>query len=311
MPNFRRPTLAVIVPATDRPPTLERCLAALERSSEPPDELIVVTDPPGRGPAGARNDGAARTRSELLAFVDADVAVEPQALARLRAAFAADPALAAAFGAYDESPADPGAVSRFRNLLHHHVHSDAAGPAETFWAGLGAVRRLDFVAVGGFDAERYDDASVEDIELGMRLRRSGASIVLDPRVRGTHLKRWSLGSMVSTDARRRGVPWMRLQLEAGRMGSSLNLGWRHRLSAAAALAAALAAAVRRPRASLTALAGMVALNLRFYALLRRHGGTSLALVGVPLHFIHHLTGVCAAAVAVGAQVRDRELEAAR
>ena len=49
----------------------------------------------------------------------------------------------------------------------------------------------------------------------MRLRGAGAAIALDPRVRGTHLKRWSLGSMVSTDLRRRGIPWMRLQLEAG------------------------------------------------------------------------------------------------
>jgi GT2 family glycosyltransferase len=305
MPNFRPPSLAVIVPATDSPPTLERCLDALERSSEPPDELIVVTDPPGRGPAGARNDGAAKASSELLAFVDADVAVDPEALARLRAAFADDPALAAAFGAYDDAPADPGAVSRFRNLLHHHVHTDAAGPAATFWAGLGAVRRPDFVAAGGFDAERYTEASVEDIELGMRLRRSGASIVLDPWVRGTHLKRWSLSSMVSTDMWRRGVPWMRLQLEAGRIEGSLNLGWRHRLSALAALAAALAAIARRPGAAVAALAGMVALNLRFYALLRRRGGASLALIGVPLHLVHHLTAACAAATAVGAHALAR------
>jgi GT2 family glycosyltransferase len=305
MPNFRPPSLAVIVPATDSPPTLERCLAALERSSEPPDELIVVSDPPGRGPAGARNDGAAQADSELLAFVDADVAVDPEALARLRGAFSADPALAAAFGAYDDSPADPGAVSTFRNLLHHHVHTDAAGPAETFWAGLGAVRRPDFVAAGGFDAERYADASVEDIELGMRLRRSGARILLDPGVTGTHLKRWSLGSMVSTDMWRRGVPWMRLQLEAGRIAGSLNLGWRHRLSAAAALAAALAALARRPAAALAALAGMVALNVRFYALLRRRGGASLALIGVPLHLVHLLTAVCAVATAVGAHALAR------
>ena len=259
----------------------------------------------GPGPAGARNDGAARATSELLAFVDADVAVDPEALARLRAAFADDPALAAAFGAYDDAPADPGAVSRFRNLLHHHVHTDAAGPAATFWAGLGAVRRPDFVAAGGFDAERYAEASVEDIELGMRLRRSGASIVLDPWVRGTHLKRWSLGSMVSTDMWRRGVPWMRLQLEAGRIEGSLNLGWRHRLSALAALAAALAAIARRPGAAVAALAGMVALNVRFYALLRRRGGASLALIGVPLHLVHHLTAACAAATAVGAHVLAR------
>ena len=55
--------------------------------------------------------------------------------------FAADPTLSALFGAYDDLPAAPGIVSNFRNLLHHHVHHRNAGPAETFWTGLGAVRR--------------------------------------------------------------------------------------------------------------------------------------------------------------------------
>ena len=194
----------------------------------------------------------------------------------------------------------------FRNLLHHHVHAEAAGPAETFWAGLGAVRRPAFVAAGGFDSERFAVASVEDIELGMRLREGGAAIALDPRVRGTHLKRWSLGSMVSTDLRRRGIPWMRLQLEAGALSGALNLGWRHRLSALAAVAAALAAILRRPAAALAAAGAMVALNLRFYALLRRRGGARLALAGVPLHLVHHLTAAGAAIAAVVAHALGGE-----
>ncbi|MGH7896935.1 MAG: acetone carboxylase subunit gamma, partial [Candidatus Binatia bacterium] len=44
--------------------------------------------------------------------------------------------------------------SRFRNLLHRHVHQEGAGPATTFWAGLGAIRREAFERVGGFDALR-------------------------------------------------------------------------------------------------------------------------------------------------------------
>jgi hypothetical protein len=295
----------VIVPATDRPATLPRCLEALAASSEPPEELFVVTGPPGSGPAAARNAGAAEASSELVAFVDADVAVAPEALARLRGLFAADPGLAAAFGAYDEAPAAPGVVSRFRNLLHHHVHSEGAGPAETFWAGLGAVRRPDFLAAGGFDAERFGLASVEDIELGMRLREGGATIALDPGVRGTHLKRWSLGSMIATDLRRRGIPWTRLQLEAGGFSGALNLGWRHRLSAVAAVGAALGALARRPAAAAGAVGAVVALNLRFYALLRRRGGASLALAGVALHLVHHLTAVCGALAGAVAHVIDR------
>jgi hypothetical protein len=200
----------------------------------------------------------------------------------------------AVFGSYDDQPADPAPVSRFRNLLHHHVHSSSPGPAETFWAGLGAIRRDAFLAAGGFDAASYPEPAIEDIELGMRLVAGGASIALDPEIRGTHLKRWSLTSMVRTDLLRRGIPWVRLQLESGRSSGALNLGWRHRLSALAAVAALWAAAARRPFSAAAALGSLVALNARFYALLRRQGGMVLAAVGLPLHVLHHLVSVTAA-----------------
>ena len=293
-PEGELPTLAAVVPATDAPPTLARCLAALGASSAPPDELVVVDGPPGAGPAQARNSGAADASAEVIAFVDADVEVHEDALERFRRAFAADPRLVAVFGSYDDEPADPAPISRFRNLLHHHVHSSSPGPAETFWAGLGAIRRDAFLAAGGFDAARYPEPAIEDIELGTRLVADGASIVLDPQIRGTHLKRWSLTSMVRTDLVRRGIPWVQLQLESGRSSGALNLGWRHRFSALAAVAALLAAVARRPVAAAAALGGLVALNARFYALLRRRGGIVLAAVGLPLHVLHHLVSVTAA-----------------
>ena len=303
MPNSPQPSLAVVVPATDRPPTLERCIAALEASTAPPDELVVVEEPAGAGPAAARNAGVAASSSDLVAFVDSDVVVEPEALARIRERFAGDSNLAALFGSYDDSPAAPGTVSRFRNLLHHHVHVSSPGPAETFWAGLGAVRREEFERVGGFDAARYPHAAIEDIELGMRLRRAGAKIELDPSVRGTHLKGWSLGSMVDTDLRRRGAPWTQLQLERGGGSTALNLGWRHRVSALASVVAVGAVLARRPRAALAALGTLIALNRDFYALLARRGGPGLAAAGVVLHVAHHLTAVASVGVGVVEHLR--------
>jgi len=311
MPNTGSPSLAVIVPATDRPPTLDRCLAALRASTEPPDELVVVTEPAGAGPAEARNAGVASSSSDLVAFVDADVVVEGHALERLRAAFAAEPGLAAAFGSYDDAPDAPGTVSRFRNLLHHHVHVSSPGPAETFWGGLGAVRRDAFEAAGRFDAERFQRPSVEDIDLGMRLRAAGATIVLDPDVRGTHLKRWTLRSMVETDLLRRGIPWTRLQLESGRASGALNLGWRHRIGALSAVVAAAAAFARRPLVALAALAAMVAANLSFYRLLERRGGVGLASAGVLLHLVHHLTAVAGAIAGVVGHLLEPNRRVAR
>lgn len=290
--------LSVIVPATDEPATLPRCVAAIRASLPPNAELIVETTPRGGGPAAARNAAAARARGEILVFVDSDVVIEPTALGAIASRFACDPGLTAVFGSYDDSPAAPGAVSRFRNLLHHHVHQGAAGQAETFWAGLGAVRREEFEAAGGFDAQRFPRAAIEDIELGARLRDRGGRIHLDPAIQGTHLKRWTLRSMVGTDFARRGVPWARLQLERRSAGGALNLAPRQRASALAAATAAMALATRRPAAATAATGVMVALNASLYVLLARSGGPRLATTGVGLHVLHHCTAIASVPAAL-------------
>jgi GT2 family glycosyltransferase len=284
------PSLSVIVPATDDPATLPACRAALEPALADGDELIVVTDEMRPGPAAARNAAAARAAGEVLVFVDADVVIAADALARIRGAFAADPALGALFGSYDDSPVDPGRISRFRNLLHHHVHSRSAGPASTFWAGLGAIRREEFDEQGGFDAERYAEPSVEDIELGMRLAAAGVPIRLDPGVRGTHLKRWGLRSMLRTDLLRRGIPWVELVVERGGPGGPralpLNLALGNLLSAAAACTLLASVLARKVRPALGALAILAALNGHLYLLLLRRGGAAGLLTGLPLHVAH-------------------------
>ena len=208
-----------------------RCARIAFTCLGPHDEALVVFDgtpPPApewlrdsragllstgvrSGPAAARNLAARTAHSEILVFVDADVEVHPDALERIRARFDADSGLAAVFGSYDDRPAAAGVVSRFRNLLHHHTHSSHPGPASTFWAGCGAVRRQSFLALSGFDAA-YDRPCIEDIEFGLRLSDAGRRIELDPSIQGTHHKRWTLRSMVATDIRQRAIPWSRLLL---------------------------------------------------------------------------------------------------
>jgi Glycosyl transferase family group 2 len=296
--------LAAVIPAGDRPPTLDRCIAALEAGERRPDELIVQSNPADAGPAALRNAGAASAEGELLVFVDSDVEVHPDALALIERRFAEDPELAGIFGSYDDDPAASGLTSRFRNLLHHHVHTSSAGEAETFWAGLGAVRREAFEAVGGFDPVRFPHPSVEDIDLGMRLRESGARLLLDPAIRGRHLKAWTTLTMVQTDFSRRGVPWVCLLLRRRQSATALNLGWRHRASAVATVFLLLAAIVRRPRIALAGLLVVLVLNRDLYALLARRGGAPLLLAGVPLHLLHQLTAVAASVAGLLAHVAE-------
>jgi hypothetical protein len=291
-----RARLSCVIPATDAPATLSRCLEAIAGAERGPDEVLAISEPARSWPAAARNAGVERASGDVIAFVDADVEVHADAFARIRDAFEADDGLAAVFGAYDDAPEAPGAVSGFRNLLHHRTHVEGAGDAQTFWSGLGAVRRAPFREVGGFDpARRW----VEDIDLGLRLSGAGHRIRLEPAIQGKHLKRWDLPSMVREDFARRGLPWARMVLESGGRGrSQLNLGWRGRVGALASLVAAGSLIARRPGAASAALAVLVLGNAELYRLLMARRGPLETAAAVPLHVLHHLTGVGAAGAAV-------------
>jgi hypothetical protein len=294
------PKLSVIVPATDPRPTLPRCVAAIRAALAPTDELIVVTDAPHPGAASARNQGAARAEHEVLVFIDADVEIKPETLARLRSRLASAPELVAVFGSYDDAPEELDVVSTFRNLLHHHVHHGAAGSIDSFWSGLGGVRRGAFEAVGGFDVTI--PTSIEDIEFGSRLHRRAGRIELDPAIQGKHLKRWSLATMVRTDLRLRGTPWVRLALQGRATTQGLNLAWPHRVSAASCVVMLVSVIARRPRIAAASLGVLGVLNHRFYRLLAQRG-PRYVVSGVCLHVLHHLTSAVALLVGVGREIR--------
>lgn len=294
-------TLTVVIPATDGPMTLERAVRAIEQAEAPPEQLIVVDRPEHLTSGAARNLGVRRAHGDIVVFVDADVEVHADAFVRIRAAFDEDPALTAVFGSYDDDPGSGSLVSDFRNLLHHHVHHEGAGLATTFWTGLGAVRRDAFLSVGGFDETV---AWIRDIELGMRVRRNGGVIVLDPSIQGRHLKRWTLTSMIKTDLFQRGVPWLRLILEGRADSATLNLSWRHRIGMAASLLLAAALVRRNPRLACISLAALALGDRDFHALLWRRGGPRMAAAGLPLHVLHRLTAVTAVPVALAAHLLD-------
>jgi hypothetical protein len=291
--------LSVIVPATVPAPTLSRCLVAIEAAGA--DEILVADEPARATPSLARNRAVDRATGDVLVFVDADVLVHADALDRIRARLR-DPALDAVFGSYDDAPEAPGAVSGFRNLLHHHVHHEGAGRAQSFWTGLGAVRRAVFDAAGRLDPERR---WLEDVELGARLVQAGARIELDPSIQGTHLKRYTLASMLHVDTVERAIPWVDLMLAGRAPRSALNAGTRHRVAALLALSAVGAVALRRPVVAAGALGAFAALNADLYATIARRRGRAEALAAVPLHLLHHVSATAAIPAGVALHLRRR------
>lgn len=314
------PRLTVVVPFHDNAGQLELCLAALAASTVE-HELICVDDASrdpraieaaeratrhcvrlesNSGPAVARNAGAKLASGDTLVFVDSDCVVTPRTLEQIRDALAAEPGVSAVFGSYDDAPASSGLVTEYRNLLHHWTHHNGPREASTFWAGCGAIRKSAFDAVRGFD-ERYRRPSIEDIELGMRLRAAGHRIVLLPHIQCKHLKRWRLLDMVVVDVTRRAIPWTRLLMERPGVGGDLNLEWKQKLCVVLvflALAWLAAMAWLAPQTlhpawlglSLAALAPVLWINRGLYGLFARRKGALFMLAAVPLHLLYFVYG---------------------
>ena len=334
-PAPRRPTLSVVIPVFNGGAGFERCLQGVRSNLGVEFEVVVVDDgstdgsaavaerfgarvirhETPRGPAAARNAGAEAATAPIVFFLDADVEPHADALGCALARFEADPDLAALFGSYDDQPAAPSLVSRYRNLLHHYVHQQGefvedARPAHTFWTGCGAIRREVFLEIGGFDPSLYRRPAIEDIELGYRLGRAGHRIILCRDVQATHLKKWTLRSVIRTDIFCRGVPWMLLMLRSQTVETDLNVS-RSQRSSVAATAMALASLpllARSPVLGIVPLASLLAvgwLNRDFYRFLAKTRSASFALAAFPLHLVYFVCCGTSVAIALGLRMMPK------
>jgi glycosyltransferase involved in cell wall biosynthesis len=307
------PQLSVVVPVYNGGTQLTQCLDALLASDFQDREIVVVDDNSTdgsaeaaralgvevirlalrRGPAAARNCGAAHARGQVILFVDADVVVRRDTLARVACFFREQANVAALFGSYDDEPAAENFVSQYKNLLHHFTHQRSSAQATTFWAGCGAVRREAFEAVGGFDESKYRSPSIEDIELGHRLSRASFRITLDRELQVKHLKRWTLSSLLRTDILSRALPWSRLIVEESGMIDELNLRVSER---ACALLTGLAVVLLilsyfQPLMLVAALAASAAIwliNLQFQRFLKKRRGLWFALKAFAMLLLYYL-----------------------
>lgn len=151
----------------ETPATLDALLAP--GPSAAGARVRVLRLPRNRGRAAARNAGIAAATGSLLAFMDADLAPVPDALARLTAAVAR-PGVVAAVGRLDYEAADRREpyqhylASRRRGV--RHPMAGGALPWRYFLLGLAAMRAEALQAVGGLDESiSYG----EDLDLAVRL----------------------------------------------------------------------------------------------------------------------------------------------
>lgn len=185
------PTASVIVPCADRPAALRLVLADLRSQLYPRTELIVVDNAPGRsgaqevvaslppgghpvhyvverrpGTSHARNRGLDAASGKFVAFVDADVRVDREWLARLSVPFHRDPRVGAAAGLILPSELETQAQAwmeewggfgkGFRDALYdldaHRSPSPIYPWGVSFGSGTSMAFRTDVLReLGGFD----------------------------------------------------------------------------------------------------------------------------------------------------------------
>lgn len=310
-------SVSIIVPTDRADSNLRRCLSNISAAQPPADELIVVVDggdPRARelaaefgakvvttavrsGPGVARNQAAESARGDVLFFIDSDVLIPPDAVGRVTRAFVEFPYASAVFGSYDDAPYASNFVSQYKNLLHHYVHQQAQEDASTFWTGCGAIRSDVFRAVNGFDSV-YRIPSMEDIELGYRLKASGHRIRLVKSLQVKHLKHWTAGSLIRADFLARALPWSHLILTSGVLINDLNVTVRSRVCAVLVygLLLTLLLAVRLPLMLVLAAAQAVALlllNADLYRFFLRKRGLLFTLAAIPWHWFYYFYGALA------------------
>lgn len=197
-------TMGVVVPVRNGAKTITQCLEAIVLAglrSEVPVGIIVVDngstdqtretiragfggevtliEDPDAAVGRLRNLGAARLRSDVLVFVDADCVICPNYFNI--AADALKRTGADAVGSPYSLPANPGWIEATWDALHLPAE---AGPVGWLMAGNLVIRRAAFMAVNGFDDFL---ASGEDPDLGARLEAGGFAQYVDFDLVSVHL----------------------------------------------------------------------------------------------------------------------------
>jgi GT2 family glycosyltransferase len=203
------PELCVVIPTYRRRASVRRALNALGRQTLQPRlfEVVVAIDGSddgtremlldlripyrlryawqnNRGRAAACNLGASLSNARLLLFLDDDMEPAPRCLeAHLHAHSVGAPlgVIGAAPVVMDRgmSPAAIYVAKKFNSHLERLGKAEHVLSLRDFYTGNFSIRRSDFLTVRGFD-EDFGEYGNEDLELSIRLRRTGLHIAFSP-----------------------------------------------------------------------------------------------------------------------------------
>lgn len=302
-PATSTPLVSVIVPNYNHAHSLPLTLPALLSQTYPRMEILFVDDcstddsvalarsmglttlstARNSGAATARNLGVARSAGEVLVFLDSDVAIPPDTIARAVELLAADPAIGAYCGMLDEIPlVRDSLVQECRCLQAHYWRLSSEGAISVLGTALCAMRADVFAEMGPFH-ERLRET--EELEYGERLS-ARYRVQFTSHIHGRHRddhRLWPLLRKVFRRCRLR-VPYYARRRRAARGFETAARIWAAGFVLLALLTAPLALllgpiGVAVPIASLTAFLGCDA-GMYLFVLRRRGIGFIAAFVAL-------------------------------
>jgi cellulose synthase/poly-beta-1,6-N-acetylglucosamine synthase-like glycosyltransferase len=188
--------ISIIVPAYNAALQLPTCLTALQRQTQPPDEIIVVDDgsqdqtaqvalaygvqlleQPHQGPAVARNLGIRQAHGDIALFTDADCEPVPTWVAEMMRPFT-DPRVVGVKGSYRTHQQERVARLTQCEFEERYDRLERLATIDFIDTYAAAFRLAVLREMGGFDPA-FPLAVSEDAELSYRLVRAGCRLMFN------------------------------------------------------------------------------------------------------------------------------------
>lgn len=166
-----------------------------------PLDVKIIKLPKRSGVSRARNAGAKAAQYPYLLFIDSDVIIQPDSIAKCLARMQLEPALSVITGIYDVKTIQPFLLDQFFGSYAVYSWNSADPQREVHlssvaWSQFLFIKRSVFEYTGGFDVSVVQPC-LEDVEFSIRLSTLEQKICLDKTIQNTHLKKNSLKSFTA------------------------------------------------------------------------------------------------------------------
>jgi glycosyltransferase involved in cell wall biosynthesis len=163
------------------------------------DNVQLINNKVNIGAAATRNIGIDRARGNIVLLIDSDVLVYKDTIEKINNRFL-EGMCDAVVGVFSDNHPNSSIASNYKNLHLRYTYLLMPDTIAITNTSCVAIKKNVLIEVSGFDEDMI--FSAEDWDLGHRIAEKGHKIFLDKSVEVIHMKKFTLGGILKTDAYR-------------------------------------------------------------------------------------------------------------